>query len=119
MEHLKLYIGGKWVDGHSGAVIEVENPATKEIIATVPRGDKIDVEAAVNAAKEGFNVWKNYTGVQRGACLRKAAEYFKKNSKKIADIITAELGAPISMAEDWHVGGAYGETIEFAEFAEQ
>lgn len=118
MENLKLYIGGKWIDGHSGKVIEVENPATKQIIGTVPRGDAEDVEAAVAAAKDGFLAWKKYSGADRGECLRKAAEYFKQHQKEIAATITAELGAPVSMSEDWHVAAAEGEAVEFAEFAE-
>lgn len=118
MENLKLYIGGKWVDGHSGKVIEVENPATKEIIGTVPQGDVEDVEAAVEAAKAGFEVWKTYSGADRGKCLRKAAAYFKEHLDEIAATIAAELGAPVSMAADWHASGAEGEAIEFAEFAE-
>lgn len=119
MENLKLYIGGKWVEGHSGKVIEVENPATKEIIGTVPEGDEKDVEAAVAAAKEGFKIWKNYSGADRAKCLRKASEYFKEHSAEIAATITAELGAPVSMSEGWHVSAAAGEAAQFAKFAEE
>lgn len=118
MKEYLLYIGGQWVPGHSGEVISVENPATRETIATVPQGDAQDVEAAVAAAKEGFRVWKTYSGEQRAQCLYKAAEYFEEHSKEIADTITAELGAPVSMSEDWHVGAAAGEAREFAGFAE-
>ena len=118
MEDLKLFIGGKWMDGHSGKKIEVENPATRKIIGTVPQGDEVDVENAVSAAKKGYEVWKNYNGIQRAECLRKLAEYFEEHSKEIADTITAELGAPISMAEDWHVGAAARECRFFADCVE-
>ena len=118
MEDLKLYIGGKWIDGHSGKKIEVENPATRKIIGTVPQGDQIDVENAVSAAKKGYKVWKKYNGGQRAECLRKLAKYFEEHSKEIADTITAELGAPISMAEDWHVGAAARECRFFADCVE-
>ena len=119
METLKLYIGGKWVDSHSDEYIDVENPASRKIIGRVPAGNSKDVEAAVEAAKKGFRIWKNYTGEQRGAALRKAADYFESHSKEIADTITKELGAPVSMSEEWHVASAAGEAREFAEFAEQ
>lgn len=118
MEELKLYIGGKWVDGHSGEKIEVENPATKEIIGTVPRGDEEDVNAAVEAAKAGYTVWKGYSAADRAACLRKLANYFEIHSSEIAKTITEELGAPISMSEDWHVGAAAREARFFADCAE-
>ena len=118
MEDLKLFIGGKWIDGHSGKKIEVENPATRKIIGTVPQGDQVDVENAVNAAKKGYEVWKKYNGSQRAECLRNLAEYFEEHSGEIANTITAELGAPISMAEDWHVGAAARECRFFADCAE-
>lgn len=119
METMKLYIGGKWVESHSKEFIDVENPAQRKIIGRVPAGNAKDVDAAVEAAKKGFQIWKNYTGEQRGATLRRAADYFEAHSKEIADTITAELGAPVSMSEDWHVSAAAGEAREFAEFAEQ
>ncbi len=119
METMKLYIGGKWVESHSKEFIDVENPAQRKIIGRVPAGNAKDVDAAVEAAKKGFQIWKNYTGEQRGAALRRAADYFEAHSKEIADTITAELGAPVSMSEDWHVSAAAGEAREFAEFAEQ
>ncbi|MGN0152908.1 MAG: aldehyde dehydrogenase family protein [Lachnospiraceae bacterium] len=118
MKDLQLFIGGKWVDGHSGEKIYVENPATKEIFATVPKGDEADVNAAVEAAKEGFKEWKQYTGEKRAKCLYKLADFFEAHSAEIADTITKELGAPVSMSEDWHVSGAAGETRFFAEAAE-
>lgn len=118
MEPMELFIGGKWIPGHSGKVIEVENPATREIIAAVPQGDAQDCAAAVQAAKEGFAVWKTYSGKQRAECLYRLADYFEAHSAEIASTITAELGAPVKMAEDWHVSAAAGETRFFAECAE-
>lgn len=117
MEELKLFIGGKWVDGHNGEKIFVENPATKEMIATVPQGDAEDVNAAVEAAKKGFLVWKEYSGKQRAECLYRLSEYFSSHSAGIAADITRELGAPVKMAEGWHVGGAAGEAKFFGECA--
>jgi phenylacetaldehyde dehydrogenase len=50
----KLLIDGKWVDAKSGKTFEVEDPATQEIIAHVPAGDKADIDAAVAAARRAF-----------------------------------------------------------------
>jgi phenylacetaldehyde dehydrogenase len=50
----KLLIDGKWVDAQSGKTFEVEDPATQEIIAHVPAGDKADIDAAVAAARRAF-----------------------------------------------------------------
>ena len=117
MEQLKLYIGGKWVDGNSKRVISVENPATREIIAEVPQGDEADCNAAVEAAKAGYKIWKNYSAEERAECLYRLADYFESHSSEIAATITAELGAPVKMSEDWHVSAAAGETRFFADCA--
>lgn len=118
MEDFKLFIGGTWVEGHSAKKIEVENPATKEIIGTVPMGDEVDVNKAVEAAKKAYLIWKTYSGIERAQCLRKLADYFEEHSSEIARTITAELGAPVSMSEDWHVGAAAREARFFADCAE-
>ena len=117
MEEFKLFIGGKWTEGHSGEKIQVENPATREMFASVPRGDKTDIDAAVEAAKAGFQVWKEYSGEERAMCLYRLSDYFAENSAKIAETITKELGAPVKMAEDWHVGAAAGEARFFGDCA--
>ncbi|HCJ09193.1 MAG: aldehyde dehydrogenase family protein [Lachnospiraceae bacterium] len=118
MEKLQLYIGGQWVDGHSGEYIYVENPAKKEMIAAVPKADEEDVQRAVKAAKSGYEIWRFYSGKQRAECLYRLADFFEVHQKEIASTVTQELGAPVSMAEQWHVAGAAGETRFFAKLAE-
>ena len=49
-----VLIDGKWVEAKSGKTFEVEDPATQEIIAHVPAGDKADIDAAVAAARKAF-----------------------------------------------------------------
>src|ERR1700728_5455798 len=50
----QLLIDGKWVDAKSGETFPVEDPATEEVIAHVPAGDKADIDAAVAAARRAF-----------------------------------------------------------------
>jgi phenylacetaldehyde dehydrogenase len=50
----RMLIGGKWVEAKSGKTFEVEDPATQEVIAHVPAGDKADIDAAVAAARKAF-----------------------------------------------------------------
>jgi phenylacetaldehyde dehydrogenase len=49
-----MLIGGSWVEAKSGKTFEVEDPATQEIIAHVPAGDKADIDAAAAAARKAF-----------------------------------------------------------------
>src|SRR5271163_4344271 len=50
----QMLIDGKWVDARSGQTLAVEDPATEEIIAHVPAGDKTDIDLAVAAARRAF-----------------------------------------------------------------
>ncbi|MGI6057225.1 MAG: aldehyde dehydrogenase family protein [Bilifractor sp.] len=118
MKKYDLFIGGKYVSGHSGKYISVENPATRRTIAAVPAGDKEDVNRAVQSASEGFPVWSSMSGRERAAYLRKMAEFFDKNGEEIAQTVTDELGAPVSMSLDWHVSAAGSEIRYYADIAE-
>src|ERR1700761_1341983 len=50
----QMFIDGKWVDARSGKTFAVEDPATQEVIAHVPAGDKADIDLAVAAARRAF-----------------------------------------------------------------
>ena len=63
--HSDLYIGGRWVPATSTDVIEVVNPATEEVIATVPAASTDDADAAVRAARAAFNSWSQRTVDER------------------------------------------------------
>lgn len=117
MREYKLFIGGKWVEGHSGQWIEVENPATGEIFAKVPAGDETDVNRAVSAAQAALKVWRGYSAEERAILLEKVADYLDDHLDEIAEMVTKELGAPVSMAKDWHCSPAPDEARYFAQMA--
>ncbi|WP_352529493.1 aldehyde dehydrogenase family protein [Mesorhizobium sp. M0060] len=52
--HRQMFIGGAWVDALLGRTMESRNPATGAVIATVPRGDRQDIDLAVIAARKAF-----------------------------------------------------------------
>jgi acyl-CoA reductase-like NAD-dependent aldehyde dehydrogenase len=57
----KQYIGGEWCDASNGAVSDVRNPATEEIVRTVPFGATADCTAAIDAAVRAFRPWADRT----------------------------------------------------------
>ena len=118
MKELKLFIDGEWISGESGTWIEVENPATREIIAKVPRGNEADVNKAVAAARRAFPGWAATPPDKRAAIMRKVGTYLEENKKMVADVITAELGMPVKVASDYHVEGPIYEANYFADVAE-
>ncbi len=117
MEKKKLFIGGKWVDGKSGTYIDVENPATHEIIGQVPAGNEEDVNLAVAAAKAAFPVWSSMTAIERGELMYKLGDYLEAHLDEIAATVTAELGVPVNTVKATQVMNAVNEAKFCAKLA--
>jgi acyl-CoA reductase-like NAD-dependent aldehyde dehydrogenase len=79
-------------------VLEVINPATEEVVDTVPDGTPEDVERAVAAAGRAFPAWSRTDVEQRAAILAKAAELIHAHAQELAGVLTAEQGKPIAEA---------------------
>ncbi len=88
----KMLIGGEPVDSLSGATYEVRNPATGEVVDTVPRGTAQDVEQAVQAAERAFREWADTTPEDRGKMLMSACRLIEEHRSEIAELLTREQG---------------------------
>nr|AAL14238.1 6-oxolauric acid dehydrogenase [Rhodococcus ruber] len=99
----ELYINGSWVASTSKTVIEVLNPATEEVIGTVPDGTAADVDAAVAAARAAFDGWASTPVDKRAQYLRAIAAGIADRSDELARTISAEMGAPLSFAQAMQV----------------
>lgn len=94
---LPMFIGGQWVAGNSGAVIEARNPATGALLATVPRGSAADIDAAVGAARKAFEgPWSKFTPFERQALLLRIADRFEAEWETLCLSDTLDMGMPIS-----------------------
>jgi acyl-CoA reductase-like NAD-dependent aldehyde dehydrogenase len=87
-----MLIDGAWVDSASGATLDIENPARRTTIASIPRGAKEDVDRAVNAAHKAFPAWSKIAPRQRGRLLLKIAEAMEARIEELAQIIAEETG---------------------------
>ena len=96
--HSDLYIGGRWVPATSTDVIEVVNPATEEVIATVPAASTHDADAAVSAARDAFASWSALTVDQRVDYVEKIAAAMAERAEEIATVVSSEQGMPIANA---------------------
>jgi acyl-CoA reductase-like NAD-dependent aldehyde dehydrogenase len=111
-----IYVGGKWVRP-TGKVIEVIRPSTEEPLARVTAAGTADIEAAVVAAREAFDngPWPHLDPSERLGAVRRLAEIYGQRRAELADLITAELGAPISFARraqvslPWSMMGALAD----------
>src|SRR6185312_3559098 len=73
----QLFIGGEYVDSTSAAVIEVENPATEEVIAEVPDASEEDIDRVVDVARRAQLEWARTDAMTRCELLRECAQRFE------------------------------------------
>jgi aldehyde dehydrogenase (NAD+) len=93
-----FYIDGKWVSPIETHDLEVINPATEEPIATISLGSAADVDRAVAAAKGAFESFSEITVQDRLALLTRIVEVYKSRMEEMAQTISQEMGAPISLS---------------------
>lgn len=102
-----MYINGQWLTGSDGEVIEVFNPATEEIIDSVPNGSAEDAVKAVQAAKNAFQEWRWVTALEKCEMLHEAARKLRDHFAEVAELLTLEQGKPIPESEEeveWTIG---------------
>jgi malonate-semialdehyde dehydrogenase (acetylating)/methylmalonate-semialdehyde dehydrogenase len=93
------YINGKWVTSRAEAHLDVINPATGGVLARTPVGDKADVDAAAQAAKNAFPEWRRTPVQDRVQYLFKLRDLLKANQEEIARLITNECGKTFEEAK--------------------
>jgi succinate-semialdehyde dehydrogenase/glutarate-semialdehyde dehydrogenase len=91
----KLFINGEFVESVSGAHDEVRNPATQEVVDTVPRGTAEDVNRAVGAADRAFPAWAETPFAQRADILYKAVHMIREREPELSNLLTREQGKPL------------------------
>ncbi|SDI68471.1 succinate semialdehyde dehydrogenase [Natribacillus halophilus] len=113
----KIYINNHW-QGEELEHFDVVNPATKEVIATVPNGGRNEAEQAVEAAHAAFETWSVLTAQERSQFLAKWHQLIEENKEKIGKIMTMEQGKPLNEAIG-EVGYANGFISWYAEEAKR
>ena len=89
-------IDGQWLAADAGATIDVNNPATGELLVSVPKMGKAETQRSIAAAERAFVLWKNKTAEQRASILYKWFELLMQNQEDLAQIMTAEQGKPLA-----------------------
>src|SRR5260221_8812573 len=90
------YIDGAWVTSSAGATTKVDNPATGEILGTVPRLGAAETRAAIEAANKAFPAWSKKTGKERAVVLRRWFDLMMENQEDLARLMTLEQGKQIT-----------------------
>jgi acyl-CoA reductase-like NAD-dependent aldehyde dehydrogenase len=104
---VQMFINGERVDAASGATTEVRNPATGELVDTVPKGDASDTRRAIDAAAAAFPSWSKAPATKRSLILFRAIAHVREHLDEVAQLLTSEQGKPLR-----------DSTIEAERFAE-
>jgi succinate-semialdehyde dehydrogenase / glutarate-semialdehyde dehydrogenase len=90
------YIDGAWVAARSGATISVDNPATGDIVGTVPKLAAAETRDAIEAAERALPAWRRKTAKERAAVLRKWFDLMLQHQDDLAKLMTVEQGKPLA-----------------------
>ncbi len=99
-----FYIGGEWRGPTTTDRLKVENPATEEIIGSVPIADAIDVDQAVAAAASAAAEWALSTVEERLHILRQIVLLLQAGAPQLARLVSDEIGSPIAFSEQVQIG---------------
>ncbi|WP_423213133.1 aldehyde dehydrogenase family protein [Mycobacterium syngnathidarum] len=122
-EHDRLFIDGRWTTPAGNGFIEVVDPATEAVIGHVPNGDAADVDTAVAAARQAFDPL--VTVAERRDRVQRVIAAMEKRLPEFADLITAEMGAPVRISQTVQtqvplaVAKGFADVLETFEFEER
>ena len=103
---LELFIDGQWLNGDSRRGEDVINPATEKPLAHLPHASKSDLDAALEAAKKGFAIWRAASAYDRAKIMRKAADLVRERHDAISKILVQEQGKVYPEARAEVIGSA-------------
>ncbi len=109
---LPHFIGGKLVEGTSGCLGDVFNPAAGKRSRQVPFANKAEVDRAVKAASDAFPEWSNWPPLRRARVLNRFGALLEQHQERLARLITSEHGKVLSDAK-----GEVQRGLEVVEFA--
>ncbi len=120
----QAYLDGRWTDADNGETLPVTNPATGDVLGSVPLMGAAETERAISAANAAWPAWRALTAKARGALLQKWLQLIQAHAEDLALLMTLEQGKPLAEARgevayaasfiEWFAEEGkrlYGETI--------
>lgn len=120
----QAYIDGAWLDADEGQALKVNNPASGDILGTVPKMGAAETRRAIEAAERALPAWRELTAKERSQTLRRWFELIMQNQEDLARLMTLEQGKPLTESRgeiayaasfiEWFAEEAkriYGDTI--------
>lgn len=100
----RIFIGGRWVAPSGDETIEVVNPATEEVVGTIPACSPEDADRAVAAAREAFESWSRTSREERADYIEAIVASLQERAEELTATITQELGMPLKLSGIIQVG---------------
>ncbi|MCJ7561507.1 MAG: aldehyde dehydrogenase family protein, partial [Thermoplasmata archaeon] len=95
---MKNYVNGEWVDSNSSKLLDMENPATTDVIGQVPLSTRDETNAAIEAANDAWWAWRETSPVSRARLMFNLKVIMEREFENIARIISQEQGKTIDDA---------------------
>ncbi|MCY4151298.1 MAG: NAD-dependent succinate-semialdehyde dehydrogenase [Aestuariivita sp.] len=124
-QDLNLFIGGHWRTASDKATRPVNDPATEDVIGTIAVATADDLDSALAAAQDGFEIWRKTGTWERAATIRRVADLMRERQTEIGELMSLETGKPLAEALgetnaaadqfEWHAEEAkriYGQIIQ-------
>ena len=92
LDRYQMFVGGRWVDADSGATFTSLNPYSGRPWATLPVAGPVDVDRAVQAARDAFPGWRGTLGKERARLLHRLADLVAENAQELGAIETRDNG---------------------------
>ncbi|MFK4824608.1 aldehyde dehydrogenase family protein [Paenochrobactrum sp. BZR 588] len=115
----KFYIDGAWVDPVVPATIDVVDPSTEQVFATISAGTKADADKAVAAAKAAFKSFSQTTKQERLDILKRILTAYNARIEEFGKIISKEMGAPLDMSISDQAGTGTGHLAQMIKTLEE
>lgn len=113
----QIFVDGAWCLPSRTEVIEVVNPTTEEVVATVPSCVSADANRAVRAARSAFDSWAATAPKERAELLQRVADHLLGRKREIANLVTEELGMPLQQSLDIQASMPIANAQFYAELA--
>jgi betaine-aldehyde dehydrogenase len=97
MKKFRNFINGKHVDAADGSTLDIINPATGKVYATSPNSRQADIDAAMHAAQQAFEVWKESTPSERSLALFRIADAIEARQDEFIALEVENCGKPVAI----------------------
>jgi succinate-semialdehyde dehydrogenase/glutarate-semialdehyde dehydrogenase len=92
----QMFVNGQWRPSAAGETFEATSPATGELIATIPQGDRQDAAAAIQAARGAADAWARLTAFERAAKMHAVGDIIEARRDELAHTLTLDQGKPLA-----------------------